>query len=371
MARGLVPFGDRVLVVAHPSDDKTSQRILTVTASGNAEYLRTDGSYRTLATKGTSLSSPAILRGEGVEADYADGLLALLNSDSLSPMTESGFLDWGSGSTPSGSPTSWSTQVPLVIAESHQRTVAVLGAGAGNTLLVAHVGRLYKDNKKTKPVSFPGAMVSTDRGRTWTWGPSIKGAPPSGAYAAAWPNAQGGSQILYFPTLLPGPTMPPLAVFRPDSQERSGADLDVPYATQEEYWGNYGFSFNGHVYAPQPLRHWVTRWGLFLDTGADGLFLIETPTSRPKLIESVNPDRRSPDQVTYFEYNENLVRVTGSGSVEYLRNPSSTDWRQIAHVDRPDGVIWEQAAPGPDRMLWMLGSKDNDVVVATFRGRAF
>lgn len=212
MRRGLVPFGDRVLVVAHPFDDKTPQHVLAVTDGGQAEYLTSDGTFAPLPQPGVGLETPAVLRGEGVEADYADGLLALLNSDSLSDWTDSGFLDWGRGQSPSGAPSSWSTTVPLVWRESHQRTVAVLGpdTGGDGTLVVGHVGRFFKDREQKQPVSFPSAMVSTDRGRTWVWGPSAEGKAPSGAYAAAWPDAPGGGRVLYFPVLLPTDrTVPP------------------------------------------------------------------------------------------------------------------------------------------------------------------
>ena len=371
MRRGLVPFGDRVLVVARPSDDKTPQHVLAVSDGGQAEYLKSDGAFAPLPQPGVGLETPAVLRGEGVEADYADGLLALLNSDSLSDWTDSGFLDWGRGRSPSGAPSSWSTTVPLVWRESHQRTVAVLGpdTGADGTLVVGHVGRFFKDKDQTQPVPFPSAMVSTDRGRTWVWGPSAKGKAPSGAYAAAWPDAPGGGRVLYFPVLLPTDrTVPPLAVFSLDPGEETGVRLDVPYERSADFWGDYGFSYAGKHYPPQTVRHWVTSQGLFLDASTVGLFWMDAPDATPRQVATGAPET----QALYFSHGGHLMRVAEAGTVERLEDPASASWAVVGQIDRPAGAEWVQAAASDGGALWLLGKTDGDVAVATWpAGQAF
>lgn len=368
--RGLVPFGDRVLVVSAPNDDKTPQKIVAVGADGTAEYLRSDNTFSPLPASGTSPSTPKILLGEGIEADYADGLLALLNSDSLSDWTDSGFLDWGEGQRPSGIPVESSTTVPLIWRESHQRTVAVLGPDdpSGSAIIIGHVSRLFRGPTNPEPVYFPSAKVSTDRGRTWDWAPSIDGqTPPASAYAAAWPNAPGGGAILYFVITLPGDNeTPPLVLFRPDASAEVGVSMETPYASRMDLWGDYEYTSFDRSFVPSPIRHWVTRWGLMLDTGTEGLFWMDSPTALPQQVESANPNYGAPNQTVYFSHANELMRVTGSGAVERLASPNSATWVRVGQIERPEGVAWSQAASSDTGALWLLGMASGDAAVATW-----
>ena len=378
MRRGLVPFGDRVLVVARPYDDHTPQHVLAVDSDGTAVYLSTDSTFLPAPPPGASPTRPAVLRGEGLEADYADGLLALLNSDSLSDWTDSGFLDWGPGTSPAGDPQQWSTRVPLVWRESHQRTVAALGPDVGHegTLLVGYVGRFFRDKDRRQPVHFPSAMISTDRGRSWTWGPEIEGArPPVGAYAAAWPDAPGGGAILYFVTLLPGDdATAPLVLYRRDDSAATGVSIAVPYSSRTELWPTYGYESSGHSFVPSPIRHWVTRWGLMLETITEGLFWMEHPEALPQRIGDLKQTLDAPARTLYFAANHELMRIGPSGDVEQLENPELPTWTRVGHIDRPAGTQWLQAAASDTGALWLLGRTESpwDVTIATWPpGTAF
>ncbi|GAB5535332.1 MAG: hypothetical protein Rubg2KO_15810 [Rubricoccaceae bacterium] len=372
MRRGLVPFGDRVLVVARPHDDKTPQHIVAVDAQGEAVYLRSDGGFAAVPSSDASPEQPAVLRGEGIEADYADGLLALLNSDSLSDWTDSGFLDWGPGSVPEGAPMDWNTRVPLVWRESHQRTVAALGpdAGQNGTLLVGYVGRLFRDADGRQPVQFPSAMISTDRGRSWTWSPEIEGVrPPVGAYAAAWPNAPGGGVVLYFVTVLPGDDgTAPLVVFCRDVTAASGVSMTVPYASRLELWPNDEYESFGRSFTPSPIRHWVTRWGLMLDTITQGLFWMESPDALPSAVGDLKQTMDAPARTLYFAANNEMMRVTPTGDVERLDDPRGPAWTGVGTIERPADTRWLQAAASDDGTLWLLGVTESpwDVTVATW-----
>ncbi|MEO0558478.1 MAG: hypothetical protein AAF170_09870 [Bacteroidota bacterium] len=372
MRRGLVPFGDRVLVVARPNDDKTPQHIVAVDAQGTAVYLNVDGAFVPVPNGGAALDRPATLRGEGIEADYADGLLALLNSDSLSDWTDSGFLDWGAGMTPQGAPTEWSTRVPLVWRESHQRTVAALGpdTGQSETLLVGYVGRLYRDAQGRQPVQFPSAMISLDRGRSWCWSPEIDGArPPVGAYAAAWPNAPGGGVVLYFVTTLPGDDeTAPLVVFGRDASSPTGVAMTVPYASRTELWPNHVYESFGRSFVPSPIRHWVTRWGLMMETITQGLFWMESPDSLPQPIGDVKQTMDAPNRTLYFAANNEMMRIQPSGDVERLDNPVGAVWNRVGYVERAPDTRWLQAAANDDGTVWLLGSTQSpwDVTIATW-----
>lgn len=378
MRRGLVVFGDRVLVVAHPSDDRTPQHIVAIDSQGRGSYLQTDGTFASIPVDGTRASHPATLRGEGLEADYADGLLALLNSDSLSDWTDSGFLDWGSGATPAHGPSEWSTQVPLVWRESHQRSVAVLGPDAGQqgSLIVGHVGRLYRDAERRQPVQYPSAMMSLDRGRSWTWSPEVDGLkPPAGAYAAAWPDAPGGGVLVYFVHTLPDDeATPPLAAFRLDSSEPTGVTMDIPYASPSEFWGDHRFTSEGRTFAPHPVRHWVTRWGLIVETITEGLFWMDAPDARPQRVGSLKQRLDQSGRTLYFEAAGELMRVDPSGQIERLDDPAISSWTPVGEIDRPPGTRWLQAASSDHGALWLLGVTDapEDVSVATWPpGEAF
>ena len=378
MRRGLVPFGERVLVVARPADDHTPQHIVVVDASGKASYLMDDGAFAPVPDAVSSVVNPAILRGEGIEADYADGLLALLNSDSLSDWTDSGFLDWGPGNNPDRTPTEWDTRVPLVWRESHQRTVAVLGPDAGHqgTLVVGHVGRLYRDAEGRQPVAFPSAMISTDRGRSWTWSPEMDGKrPPVGAYAAAWPDAPGGGAILYFVVTRPGDdTMPPLAIFRPDPRSESGVSVEVPYASRNELWAGHQHVSYGRSFVPSPVRHWVTRWGLMMESITEGLFWMDRPDARPRRIGGHKQTLDAPNRLLYFSARNEMMRVLPTGDVERLEDPESSRWTRAGEIERPSESLWLQAAASDEGALWLLGLSEtsDDVTVATWApGTAF
>jgi len=378
MRRGLVPFGDRVLVVARPHDDHTPQHIVAVDAQGKAVYLRSDGSFAPVPAPNVSPEQPAVLRGEGLEADYADGLLALLNSDSLSDWTDSGFLDWGAGSIPSGSPPQWNTRVPLVWRESHQRTVAALGPDTGQegTLLVGYVGRFFRDAEGRQPVHFPSAMISTDRGRSWAWSPELEGTrPPVGAYAAAWPDAPDGGAVLYFVTILPGNNeTSPLVVFRRDATTDAGVSIAVPYSSRSELWPGYEYVSYGRSFVPSPIRHWVTRWGLMLETITAGVFWMDHPDALPKRVGDLKQTMDAPSRTLYFAANNELMRVGPTGDVERLDDPQVPTWTHVGDIERPEASRWLQAAASEDGTLWLLGITESpwDVTVATWpAGTAF
>lgn len=376
MRRGLVVFGERVLVVARPVDDHTPQHILSVNGAGAAHYLRRDGAFA-LMPKDGGLREPAVLQGEGYLADYADGVVVLFNFDSLSEWTDSGFLDWGTGTVPSGAPSEWSTQVPLIVRESHQLTVAALGPDAGNgeTLMVGHVSRLYKGADKSDPVRFPSAMISLDRGRTWTWSPEKPELPPTGsAYAAAWPDAPGGGAILYFVHTLPGDdATPPLAVFRRDASSSTGVSLAVPYRSRTQLWTGYESVVHGRSFVPTPIRHWVTRWGLFLDTTSEGLFWMDHPNALPRRMRGPSQTMDAPERTLYFSFLNELMRVLPWGGIERLEDPEHDAWTLVGEIHRPEGTRWIQAAASDRGTLWLLGLTDTpDVSIATWpAGRAF